>query len=159
MNIIPISNISALSNGADLWIIPQVEQSQWSKRLDWYLNFQIGKAVKHKLPTINPILTKILHDTELENEINHKAKNISFHHFSINTLLIAPGDLLPAKHLVLLNFENNLRKWVEEISNVWTQLGLPSLRIFIPQNIEIGDFNKEWELSADNDKEISVVIN
>ena len=47
-NFVFLSDYQALSPGADLWILPTLEESFWTQKIDYYLNFQISKQTSQE---------------------------------------------------------------------------------------------------------------
>ncbi|MCB0391677.1 MAG: hypothetical protein KDD58_10305 [Bdellovibrionales bacterium] len=125
----------ALGPGAKLWITPGGEATEWNKKLDWYLNFQITRASHHIPKTLNKdFLNKI------------KSYNMSFESFSPKSdlLMISCEERLPTKMLVIIPFKEDIILWVNEIHQLWLKLLKPSIRIFLPQNFPISDFSNIW---------------
>jgi|GEM_PF-1442158 len=60
-----LSKSKAFSPGSDLWIIPELSYSAWSRKIDWYLNFQLGRAMNHKRSPISTFLHTVLVETEM----------------------------------------------------------------------------------------------
>ena len=56
----------AFGPGSKLWITPELEQSNWTRLIDWYLNFQISKAKFHNSQEASPQLKKIAYDNDVE---------------------------------------------------------------------------------------------
>ena len=146
-----LSQAAALGQGSYLWIVPPLYQSQWTKKLDWYLNFQISRSLEHKSPILSDELKKIIEDNKLSTLYEFTTKPIH-----PKPLLIASHDHLPNGAILAIELENNFSHWVSECYKHWQLLEKPSLRIFLPQNLSVEEFFKLWP--KDNDyAEITLV--
>ncbi len=43
MNVQVLYKVGVFGPGSSLWIIPHLDHSPWSQRINWHLNFQISK--------------------------------------------------------------------------------------------------------------------
>lgn len=132
-----LSQASALNPGSDLWIVPDLEKSQWTAKLDWYLNFQICKASRHKSPSIPEFLSSVVSETELQLPKVPSTKNLS--------LMISSDSLLPNKWVVILPWTGDLGQWTSRIFEIWQQLKEPSLRVFLPPGQSTGNLQSAWQ--------------
>lgn len=135
-----LSQASALNQGAQLWVLPDISNSRWTLKVDWYLNFQICKANRHTLRDLPEFIEHVVHDTGLEKPV------IKYDEHS--TLLIASEHLLPNKWVGLIPLHKNYAQWVEQVSETWVSLQNPSLRIFLPAGHSPGDFNELWRIHS-----------
>ncbi|USN48833.1 MAG: hypothetical protein H6626_07015 [Pseudobdellovibrionaceae bacterium] len=126
----------SLGAGSHLWIVPALGESKWSRNLDWYCNFQMHRAHHYQPKTISEELATIIKDEEIPVE--------NFVQSSKVPLLISCAHLLPTKMLVELPDTENCDDWCESAHRAWTQLGQPSLRIFLPKNISVNEFADLW---------------
>lgn len=150
MSIQTIYRAKALGPGADLWILPDLKSSSLAQKIDWYLNFQILKAAHYRKTEISSDLKSLM----LENEI----PLLDFSVGKKAPLLVAASNRVPAKKIVQVQDCSSASGWLRRVEEVWTQLGRPSLRIFLPDNIEPEDFFKIWPQSK-NVQNVSVVSN
>ncbi|MCB9026715.1 MAG: hypothetical protein H6625_10385 [Bdellovibrionaceae bacterium] len=125
----------ALGPGSNLWVVPNGDSSEWSKKLDWYLNFQISKAMEHIPNKISPEFSKNLLDYEIQ-PLEFKQKS--------DLLMISCGGRLPTKMLVIVPLRDNLKDWIDSIYQVWLNLLKPNLRIFLPNDFPINEFSIYW---------------
>lgn len=137
MAISVLAQANALNPGSDLWIIPDTANSAWNAKLDWYLNFQISKSVRHEPLKAPEFIQGVLQETGLETP--------SLSVPATAPLMIASQGLLPNKWVVILKWENNPETWVQSCFQVWSQLQEPSLRIFLPPGQSTGTFLREWK--------------
>lgn len=140
MSLSVLSQASALNPGAELWILPALEQSQWTARIDWYLNFQISKALRHQKAQTPDFIQEVQEATELPPvDLSYVDSN----------LMIASSHHLPNKWVVVLPWNDNLESWSEEVAKVWNSLQKPSLRIFFPPKQSTGQFQMAWKNQSD----------
>ncbi len=132
-----LSQASALNPGSDLWIVPDLEKSQWTARLDWYLNFQVCKASRHQQPALPSFVEEVLRETELDKK-NFKNRDQA-------PLMIASSELLPNKWVVVLPWSGDLTKWTAQVFEIWQKLKEPSLRIFLPPGQSTGNLQLAWQ--------------
>lgn len=132
-----LSQASALNPGSDLWIVPDLEKSTWTAKLDWYLNFQICKSSRHETLPLPEFVDHVLTETELPN----KKQNL---HAQL-PLMISSEALLPNKWVVLVPWSDDIATWTESVFKVWKNLKEPSLRIFLPPGQSTGNLQVAWQ--------------
>lgn len=125
----------ALGPGSNLWVAPSGDCSEWNKKLDWYLNFQISKSKEHVPSTISPEFSKNLIEYEIQPQ-ECKVKS--------DLLMISCEGRLPTKMLVIVPFADQFKDWIENIYQVWLNLLKPNLRIFLPNDFPINEFTLYW---------------
>ncbi len=134
----------ALGPGSTLWIMPQGHESDWKKKLDWYLNFLISKTESHKPVQVTPEFISFLQEYNMELRAHNKTSTLR---------MISCEKFLPCKMIVIVPiYDNDFQKWVESIFEVWKKLLKPNFRIFLPVNFPIVDFMSLWpdkNLTAD----------
>lgn len=145
-----LSQASALNPGSDLWVLPALNESPWTTKLDWYLNFQICKASRHESASVPSYLNEVLKETEQKAYVFKKG---SAEH-AAQPLMISSAPLLPNKWVVLISQKEN---WAQEVHEVWKGLKQPSLRVFLPPGQSAGHFQKEWQKYSDF-QEFTVVL-
>ncbi len=126
---------SALSSGSDLWVVADLEHSQWTAKIDWYLNFQIVKASRYKTPALSEFLIDTLEKTGLT------APQVQA---DDGPLLIQSEFLLPNKWVLVLPYKSDIKEWTTEISKVWEGLQKPSVRIFMPTGQTSSPQSQGW---------------
>lgn len=124
-----LSQASAFNPGSDLWIVPDLEKSQWTAKLDWHLNFQICKSTRHLPKELPAYLKEVIQQTEL---------SLSTPEVDKDPLMISSSSLLPNKWVVIIPWQNDLNLWCEKLFKVWKDLNQPSLRIFLPPGQSAG---------------------
>ena len=143
-----LSHSSALNPGADLWVLPDHLNSQWTPKLDWYLNFQIIRDSRKPRTQISNALAEIIQQTEFD---------LPRIPFDTNAGLLIPADkTLPARWVFTQAF-NNADDWALSIHKTWMSLGQPSLKIFLPTGLTAGQFSEHWQKVAVTG-ELSVVL-
>jgi hypothetical protein len=148
MPILSLNHLSALSTGADLWICPDTMNSHWSVQLDWHLNHQIRKGLAHKTQVLDAEVKGLLYENQ-----------ISWHDIQAATdsLMVACSFQLPARWTLVLPWNGQLQKWVQNVFQHWKNLGQPVFRLFLPQNIKMAEFSREWQKLTDF-HDITVVL-
>lgn len=131
-----LSQASAFNPGSDLWIVPHLEKSQWTARLDWYLNFQICKASRHKTAQTPVFVNEVVKEAELEKFYRPVSQSAP--------LMIASEQLLPNKWVVVLPWANDMGAWGKEVFEIWKGLNNPALRVFLPPGQSAGTFQQSW---------------
>lgn len=113
---------SIFTGGADLWVLPDIENSPWRWDLEWSANFQIAKSLNHSSAKLSPSALETfksleaLEYTELEKT-------------SSPWTLIAVENLLPAKWLIY-SYEIEKSELTRELDKLWNGLGRPTTRFF-----------------------------
>ncbi len=144
-----LSQASALNPGADLWIVTDIDRSRWTAKLDWYLNFQLCKASRHKSAHLQPFVSAVLQETELGIPDVRLKPNAP--------LMISSENLLPNKWVVVIPWNEDMDQWAKAISNIWVNLKEPSLRVFLPPGQSAGRLQQEWQ-NKPSTQEITVVL-
>jgi hypothetical protein len=132
-----LSQASALNQGAQLWALPNISNSRWAVKIDWYLNFQICRAQRHISRELPEFVDHVITETGLDKPILKYDDN--------STLLISSEHLLPNKWVALVPLHANYGRWVQQVSETWSSLQKPSLRVFLPAGQSAGDFNELWQ--------------
>lgn len=138
-----ISHASAFNPGHDLWVVPEAENSNWTLRLDWYLNFQGLRAQQHSPKELLPPLLDLLQRTEISPvEITLNPQD---------PLLIGASGRLPARWVLVLNDSQDAKTWTKRLAAVWSKMGRPSLKVFLPTGQRAADFAAEWKRHEDSE--------
>ena len=129
-----LNSTEAFKHGSDIWVGATLEQSKWTRKLDWYLNLQILKSEYFKrTPPQSPIL-KILEEVEVP-----QSPKISEH----APLMVGVMMQIPARQFIVLPF-HDLATWARQIHQIWHKLKRPSLRIFLPVGHSTDEFREYW---------------
>lgn len=140
MAILSLNQLSALSPGADIWFCPDLLNSHWTQELDWHLNHQIRKGVAHKTQLLDAKVKGLLYENQMHwTDVQAANEN----------LMVACSFQLPSRWVILLPWNGMLQKWVQAVFQHWEKLGKPSARVFLPQNIAMADFSREWQKLSD----------
>ncbi len=127
---------SAFGPGSDLWIVPDVVASPLARKVDWYLNFQLARAKHHKNQDLGTELRTILNQNGWETTATESGQN--------SALMVAAKNYFPTQMVVLVPGSTDRDAWVREVQTIWRNLGGPTLRVFLPQNLEHQEFQKLW---------------
>lgn len=130
-------------------MIGDLDRSKWARKIDWYLNFQLTRAEPHQPVSISSELNQILEEWEVEAppriELPHSAP-----------LMVASASLLPNTTTVQVPLNEKTEAWVLSCHRIWTDLGRPSLRVFLPSSVSEAAFEKHWP-SADKESGVELV--
>ena len=147
MEINVLSQTSALTSGAELWIVPDPEHSGWTRRIDWYLNFQLAQSLGFEQTPPSKELISLTTELEIPIPTIEVSKNAP--------TLVSSSHFLPNQNTVVLPFAGDLKDWLQKIATIWSSLGNPSLRIFAPQNTSTHEVKPKWMMESN--KYMSVV--
>jgi hypothetical protein len=132
-----IESFSALSSGCQVWVVPQLEQSSWARKIDGHLNFQLLRSEPHTPRELPEPLKQICDWTEFE------APPFTFQ--SNAPLMVASQSLLPNGSTILVPVsEDGLVAWSKKCHQIWTGLGRPSMRVFMPDQTDVSTFKEAW---------------
>ncbi len=136
--------LTALSPGVPLWLIPPLDVSAWSKRIDWYLGFQIRRAHPYRRFDFGPDMRQLMESYE---EVIPKIARTEE-----APLMVASSQMLPNRQTVVIPFAAAGAgpaagagvAWVETCYRVWKGLDQPATRVFLPPNLTRDQFSKAW---------------
>lgn len=131
-----LSQTGALSSGSTLWVLPSADNSVWTKKLDWYMNFQLARANYFQQMALPEPLVEMATNLEVPVptiEVSKKAP-----------LLVSTVYNMPNEITLYMPFTGELSTWLKQIHEVWSKLHKPSLRIFAPDGIDTEDIEKSW---------------
>ncbi|MEZ0391849.1 MAG: hypothetical protein ACAH59_06520 [Pseudobdellovibrionaceae bacterium] len=144
-----ISEDSVFGPGSDLWILPERKNSQIAQKLDWYLNFQISKAVHHETKNLAQPILEVLKNCQLE--------SYDWAPTDTEALLILSSQNLPNRWVMVIRGSERLETWAETAAEKWRKLKSPSVRVFLPQEISIAEFEKLWKKSGGDPNSLTIV--
>lgn len=136
-----LSAASAFNPGSDLWILPELTNSSWALRLDWYLNFQILKSTRREGVSRSEPLLGLLKEIDWSPEEYSAAANAP--------LMISVENRLPARWVVLLPQSTHASHWIPRTVEIWNSLKRPTLKVFLPPGLQAGNFSEEWKRHSD----------
>lgn len=134
-----LSQSTALQPGADLWVVPQYEESHWTGKIDWMLNFIILKNLRHENLLIQPEMHQFIQETEFPAQ---KQQELT----PSKMLLVLSDKLIPSKWVIhhpippSINNNSKLKPWIKQILLSAKSLQAMSLRVFIPKSIATTEF-------------------
>ena len=155
MGIKTLYKSGALGSGAQLWILPEISNCSWAKKIDWYLNLQLSKAHLYSPANTSENIKDILKANDWD-EPDIKTKDHAF-------LMVASEGHLPSQQIVRVAHQpfakskDPLQSWIDDISAVWENLGNPSLRIFLPDNYSAEEFLTKWKPAQSRKTDITIV--
>jgi hypothetical protein len=130
------SEEQALQAGADLWILPDLDHSEWAQKIDWYLNFQLAKAGQHSKLDQSSELQEVIEKWEFDPPSVEIAKQLP--------LMVASSDLLPNHSTVIIPLGGEVKLWPKRVFELWQKLDQPTLRVFLPKNVDAKAFASNW---------------
>lgn len=143
-----LSGSMAFSSGARAWIVPEASKSIWSRQIDWYLNFVLAKSERHKSPELKSEFKQLLEEEGLPApEIIHRP---------MMPVMVASENRLPVHHVIRVMKSDRPSDWIDSIIQIWTDMGRPLLRVFLPQGMTKDAFKERWNVSAD--QQIQLVL-
>lgn len=145
--IIDVPSASAWNPGALLWAVPAVADSPGTQRLDWHLNFQLSRAERRQSPKLSEPMISILTACKLPQWKSPVSAS--------SCLLLETSQLLPNRWVMQVP---NLppKEWLALVQWQWDKLSRPSLRVFLPSNMERTDVTSVWKRAAE-DADIGIV--
>jgi hypothetical protein len=137
-----IDSANALTPGCEVWMVAGLNESAWTRRIDWYLNFQMVRAEPHRAPELSEDLKRILQTSEMDAPV--------VTHAPWAPLMVASAGLLPNSKTIQVRSspDGAPEKWVKSCHSIWSKLGRPRSRIFLPDRMRVDVFEKVWP-SAD----------
>ncbi len=142
----PLSGASAFQPGSKLWIVSDTKSSSWTLRLDYYLNFLILKNFRHAPPTVSTQLVSILSATGLSSELQQTEKSL-FN--SEKPLLLYSENQFPNLWTLHLPYDGQLSAWIKKAHTYWKGLHSPSLRFFLPYQVDPLELENAWQSVSD----------
>lgn len=136
MSFTVLTRMTAFSPGAKLWIVPDINHSSWSQKIDWEIGFQAARAQGYVAPETSPAIK------EIANQLQMKIDD--FRQPQTAPLLLASDKFLPNQMTVFVQVTKNKSDWIQVASEVWKKLNYPELRLFLPEGIDIKEFKSEW---------------
>lgn len=134
MGLTTLGQSGAMNTGAQIWVVPNLDNSWWARKIDWYLGFQIARAQTHRPATYSAELRDILTNWEVPSPNCVLPGPVS-------PLLIACEESLPARQLVMLPFapghERSHEEWFQDIQTHLARLRAQRVRIFLPTNLPV----------------------
>lgn len=148
MPILSLNHLSALSAGADLWVCPDLQNSKWTQELDWHLNHQIRKGIRHKTPVLGPEIKGLLYENQLPwTDVAIASQD-----------LLLPTTLqLPNRWVLVIGWNGNLKKWLQQVVGQWDHLQKPTVRLFLPKGVSNSDAAREWQNLSDH-QDLTLVL-
>lgn len=150
---------SALLPGVELWLMPPLEQSPWTRKIDWYLGFQLRRAGPHRPAQFSGELNQIVQDNEVELPAALAPESL-VRLSNTSPLMIASEMLLPNHQTIIVpntdsgNRSEELVRWAVACHKIWHRLGEPNVRVFLPEGASVAAFEKAWPPSHDHEIEV-----
>lgn len=135
--------LSALGSGSDVWIIAGLDDSKWARKIDWYLNFQLMRAEPRHVGSIaKPSIPLLGFVEQAKEQWDFEMPKVQLSEAA--PLMIASSSLLPNVTTVQVTLGQGDESWVAQCHRIWSNLGRPSLRVFLPGAMSSEKFAKQW---------------
>lgn len=122
----------ALKSGSQVWFIPEKNISNWTRFLDWHINFLVAQSNQKSKQDLSGILKGILSEEQIELQLELKD--------SYEQTLLSTQDYLPNTSTVMIRNFQDIESWLEQIKITIDQLKLKSVRIFLPKGTDVNSF-------------------
>lgn len=137
----------AFGPGSQLWFIAGANSSEIEKtkssltnKIDWYLNFQLTKAHKHKPQHFSNSLKSIVSENNLPSFTTTGS--------APQPLMIVASEQLPTSAVIEVPIPEHAASWPKSVHEIWKKFGQPSLRVFLPPKISAEEFKTLWPDSS-----------
>lgn len=140
MKVKVLKHDEALMDGADLWILPSLQVSEWTRQLDWPLNLLITRAQHHPRPELAPELKKIVIENGMKSAHTAQSEEAP--------LLVGSQGLLPNR-LTAVVPGTQCEPWIKSGLKLWQELRTPKARIFLPAFAPWEKVKATWPGTAD----------
>ncbi len=152
MGISFVTQASGLSPGSDLWVIPNLKESAWSSRINWYLNFLLTRSDLRVPKSLSDNLRSVLAETEMYKHNSSEGSSLR------DELLIASHIYLPNQWTLVRTQWDNVNTACQSIVSVSRQLKSNQIRVFLPQGLNSTDFAKAWQVvSVESQIDLQIV--
>ena len=125
---------SCFSPGSQLWVSERLEDSVWSQKIDWYLNYQLTRSRQLHARELPKVVQNIM-STEDVYTLEASSNDI---------LMVAAQHFLPVRQIILVPKQKDFKAWLETVQGVWQKLLKPSTRIFCAPGADLKLFDKLW---------------
>ena len=145
-----LNRAQAFQPGCDLWVVPNEPENAVLQKMDWYLNFQLTRAHAHHTAELPQQIRFIMTENQMP----------EFHEKPLNTapLMIAASRGLPTKRVVEISQpqsqSQSAQEWSDNVYKVWLDLDRPTMRIFLPQLINLNELKEHWKGSPHDDIQV-----
>jgi hypothetical protein len=137
---------TAFNPGSQIWFVPDLHVSSWTRELDWYLGFQLFHSLSFQPKSVPEKLNEII----AENPISIPQRRST----SGGVLALAISDQLPAENLVVVS-EVEQEDWLATCHRIWTKANSPMCRLFLPAAMSPQHVERVWK----NTDGVTVVLN
>lgn len=131
----PISE--AWSGGSQIWLLPFIKSSRWTQKIDWYLNFQLTRALKYERKDLSPDFLKFISSLGLELDWKEDA-------LAPVTMVLTQGQI-PCEAVVMMPEKASNKLIIGQILKILEDLKGPRLRIFPAESS-----NEAWIKESDS---------
>ena len=126
----------AWTEGARVWVLPATANSDWCKKIDWLLNFQISKATSFKTQELNKDFLASL--SQLGLELDWKEES-----FAPLNMILTQGRL-PCEAVVVMPQAISKKNVLKQTLKAIESLKRPTIRVF-----PASENQENWPTQAD----------
>jgi hypothetical protein len=156
-----LNQTGAIQAGCDVWILADPVSSAWTRKLDWYLNFQIRRSRVHKPAQLSAEIIEVMKNWDFEaDEVKVSGSG---------PLMVASSKLLPNRQSVVVALEaesdTKVSSWVKSVHRIckdlcFTQIDQPGrsakkIRVFLPGVVSVAEFRRHWP-DGENDARVEL---
>ncbi|MCB0394019.1 MAG: hypothetical protein KDD25_05640 [Bdellovibrionales bacterium] len=131
-----MSNHTALVPGSSLWVVPDIEHSSWTSRINWYIGFQVTRAQLHKPSRLKDVQLRELNELDLP--------TYDWDYVPEMPLMIGTANYLPNQQTAVLKYAGDFSAWLDKVKMLWNKMAQPRMRIFLPTGISLQDIISHW---------------
>lgn len=117
-------------------MIPPLDKSAWSTRIDWYLGFQLRRGVPHKRFEFSNDIRQLME--------SYEAPLPRIPRLDSAPLMVASETRLPNHQTVLIPEADSTQEWAKSCHRIWRGLGRPPTRVFLPKGVTRDQFERAW---------------
>ncbi len=156
-----LNRAQAFGPGSQLWFISSMSMSDGEaaqptpspliSKINWYLNFQLTRAYHHKGLPLSSELKAIISEHGLPDF--HKPVD------SPHPLMLVAHEQFQTQAIIDVPINKKKMEWPTQIHQIWSNLGKPSLRIFLPSDFPADEFSTKFtaKWAQSDDVEMTLV--
>ena len=153
MDVYRLESSEALKSGAALWVVPDALVSRWTKKLDWYLNFQIFRARRRPPIKTQDSVKSLVKDLDVLDVNVEGPMKMS----GQTPLLIAAQNQLPTEALVVVPWTKKTETWLAQVVKTAESLNLHPVRLFLPDTMDAEARKETWKFLGSSKQPFELV--
>lgn len=136
----------ALAKTCDLWVLPSPRKSAWFSRIDWYLNWQMCRALAYPGIHLPSETLRLAEDFEVEVLATTKPEPFP--------LMVITGGLVPASKCVVID-SREAKTWLEDAFETALKIKASNVHVFLPNGVSQSEAQKLWPKKSTMEVEFS----